>query len=190
MRSSAARTWRLLASASEWMATVLMPSSLQARMTRNAISPRLAIKTFLNTQWLRYPIEGGKLGGGFRVDEKERLAILDGLGAFHQNLCHAPVHLRLTLVHQLHGFDDTQDLTFFHVIPFFHVGVGIRRGRPVEGSHDWRGDSDEAGGILGRRAGLRGRLGGCRRRGRHLLAHGSGNGLHPDFIADSDPDAC
>jgi len=46
--SSAKRTCRLWASASEYTATVLTPSSLQAHMTRSAISPRLAIRTFLN----------------------------------------------------------------------------------------------------------------------------------------------
>jgi hypothetical protein len=33
---------------SEWTATVEMPISLQARWTRSAISPRLAMRTFSN----------------------------------------------------------------------------------------------------------------------------------------------
>src|SRR5512134_1318497 len=49
MCSSAARACMAPVSASEWMATVLMPNSLQARITRKAISPRLATSTFLNT---------------------------------------------------------------------------------------------------------------------------------------------
>ena len=48
MASSAKRTWSDSASAVEWTATVAMPSSLQARITRRAISPRLAMRTFLN----------------------------------------------------------------------------------------------------------------------------------------------
>lgn len=40
-------TWRQSLSATEYTATVLMPSSLQARMTRTAISPLFAISTFL-----------------------------------------------------------------------------------------------------------------------------------------------
>src|SRR5579884_2993239 len=36
-------------SRSEYTATVAMPSSRQVRMTRTAISPRLAIRTFSNT---------------------------------------------------------------------------------------------------------------------------------------------
>src|SRR5262245_60959639 len=44
--SSACRTWSASRSASEKTATVLMPSSRQARITRTAISPRLAMRTF------------------------------------------------------------------------------------------------------------------------------------------------
>src|SRR6185436_18480996 len=51
--SSANRTCSDSRSASEYTATVWMPSSRQARMTRSAISPRLAIKTFLNIAPLR-----------------------------------------------------------------------------------------------------------------------------------------
>src|SRR5512143_1822254 len=47
--SSAKRTCSDSRSASLYTATVSMPSSRQARMTRRAISPRLAIRTFLNT---------------------------------------------------------------------------------------------------------------------------------------------
>ena len=48
MAWSAKATWRLSRSASEYTATVEMPISLQARMIRMAISPRLAIKIFVN----------------------------------------------------------------------------------------------------------------------------------------------
>src|SRR3982074_2801610 len=46
--SSASRTCIESASAVEWIATVAMPISLQARLTRRAISPRFAIRTFSN----------------------------------------------------------------------------------------------------------------------------------------------
>src|SRR5665213_2565718 len=54
--SSAKRTWRDSRSASEYPATVCTPSSLQARITRSAISPRFAMRILLNTgakHWLR-----------------------------------------------------------------------------------------------------------------------------------------
>src|SRR5262245_28530909 len=46
--SSASRTWRLSRSASLNTATVEILSSRQARITRSAISPRLAIRTLRN----------------------------------------------------------------------------------------------------------------------------------------------
>src|SRR5580658_9264777 len=46
--SSANRTCRLSLSAVEYTATVLIPISRQVRITRRAISPLLAISTFLN----------------------------------------------------------------------------------------------------------------------------------------------
>ena len=46
--SSAKRTWSARASASEWTATVLIPSSRHARMMRRAISPRLAMRILRN----------------------------------------------------------------------------------------------------------------------------------------------
>src|SRR5687768_14296833 len=48
--SSAKRTCSDSRSASEYTATVWIPSSRQARITRSAISPRFAIRTFLNIQ--------------------------------------------------------------------------------------------------------------------------------------------
>ena len=45
--SSASRTCSASASASEYTATVAMPSRLQVRMTRQAISPRLATRIFV-----------------------------------------------------------------------------------------------------------------------------------------------
>src|SRR5512143_1215246 len=46
--SSASRTWRAFASASEWTATVRIPRRRAVRMTRQAISPRFAIRIFSN----------------------------------------------------------------------------------------------------------------------------------------------
>src|SRR4029453_14197869 len=46
--SSASSTWRALASASEYTATVRIPIRCAVFITRQAISPRLAIRIFLN----------------------------------------------------------------------------------------------------------------------------------------------
>ena len=49
--SSARLTWREVTSASVYMATLFTPAAAQALIHRTAISPRLAIRTFLI--WLR-----------------------------------------------------------------------------------------------------------------------------------------
>src|SRR5437867_2972299 len=103
---------------------------------------------------------------GARLDQEERLAVLDRLGVLHENLDHAPIDVGLDLVHQLHGLDDAKDLAFLHVRAFLHIHVGVRRRRPVEGPHDGRAHSDQA---------FRGRLGGRRVR-RSDREPGSWNG--------------
>src|SRR3990172_4193786 len=52
--SSAFRTKGILVSASEWTATVLIPNRLHVRRTRTAISPRFAISTLENMEYLRF----------------------------------------------------------------------------------------------------------------------------------------
>src|SRR5262245_6949292 len=108
---SAKRTCRPAWSASEYTATVRMPSSLQAQMTRSAISPRLAMRTFLN-------IDGGSGAAGgaspspapsaLRPDGEQRVAELHGLAGLPVDAQDLSRHLGLDLVHQLHGFDDAQ----------------------------------------------------------------------------------
>src|SRR5687767_2074643 len=95
--SSAKRTCSDSRSASECTATVRTPSSWQARMTRRAISPRLAIRTFLNKR------ESSRSGG---FDAEENLTVFDGLGVAHAHLRDRAGNLALELVHELHRFDD------------------------------------------------------------------------------------
>src|SRR5258708_39684859 len=100
--SSANRTCRLCRSASEYTATVRIPSSLHAQMTRTAISPRLAIRIFSNMglTWFhgeqRFPVFHGT-------------PILDKLADDHT------AHLGFDLVHQLHRFDDADNLTRLNI---------------------------------------------------------------------------
>src|SRR5262249_44545277 len=120
---SAKRTCRLSRSASECTATVLMPRSLHAQITRSAISPRLAIRIFLNmAAGSRRP------ASAIATDGEERIAVLDGLAALAVHLDHLPRHLGLDLVHELHRFDDAQDLAHAHAVADVHerrrVGVG------------------------------------------------------------------
>src|ERR1700731_2707061 len=99
--SSARRTCMASSSAVEWTATVRMPSSLQARSTRSAISPRLAIRILSNI--------------GPLLDDHHRLAVLDRLAVSDQNLNHRAGARRRDLIHRLHRFDDEQRLAGLHL---------------------------------------------------------------------------
>src|SRR5262247_3098922 len=91
--SSASRTCMASASAVECTATVAMPSSLQARSTRSAISPRFAIRIFSNT---------------WSLDDQQRLAEFDRLRVLEQDLHHRAGARCGDLVHGLHRLDDQQ----------------------------------------------------------------------------------
>src|SRR5882672_5984463 len=96
---SANRTCRLSRSASEYTATVARPNSLQAQITRRAISPRLAIRTFLKG-----------------ADSKQCLPVLDRLAVAHQLAGHHAGDFRLDLVHELHRFDDAEHRARLHCL--------------------------------------------------------------------------
>src|ERR1700759_4477110 len=99
------------------MATVATPSSLQARIMRRAISPRLAIRTLLNTL----------LNADQRLAKLYRSAILD------QDLDNDPFDLGFYLIHDLHGFNDADQRFFVDLLPDFHIRRRIWRRRPIEG---------------------------------------------------------
>src|SRR5713101_7646091 len=127
--SSANRTCSEFSSASEYTATVLMPSSRHAKMMRRATSPRFAIRIFLNT-----------LSRSYR---EQPLAVLDRLPAFDVDVHDLAVVFRVDLVHQLHRLDDAEHL------PFLHLGTDVnerrraRLGRAVERADDRRLDDGE-----------------------------------------------
>src|SRR5512136_491024 len=130
--SSAKRTWRLPASASEYTATVLSPSSLHAHMTRSAISPRLAIRTFLNIA----SGGGAAVAGSRGPDGEERVPVLDRLPVLGVDLHNLARHLGLDLVHQLHGLDDAEHLSHFDPVADVDERRAVRVGRAVERPHD------------------------------------------------------
>src|SRR5919202_1633856 len=116
------------------MATDLVPSSLQARATRRAISPRLAIRTFWNTFASTLQNEPSIVGskylapagcsararrawsragqslafGGLQV--QEHLLKLHPFGVLRHDLGHPAAAVRLDLVHDLHGLDNADCL--------------------------------------------------------------------------------
>src|SRR6266436_4521080 len=96
--SSASRTCMASASAVECTATVEMPSSLHARRTRNAISPRLAIRILSNmlsqlasSEWRMVRVKNYSL---FAIRHSpllnyyQRFAEFDRLAVLDKNLRH------------------------------------------------------------------------------------------------------
>src|SRR5580704_12152643 len=96
-----------------------MPSSLQAQMTRSAISPRLATRIFWNMAGRRLPLPAG-------TDAVKRLPVFHGLSVFDKDANQFAAFVRLDFVHQLHGFDDTERLPGFDMRPDLHKGLCTR----------------------------------------------------------------
>src|SRR6476619_6603158 len=109
-----------------------MPSSRQAWMIRSAISPRLAMRIFLN---MTGPGPSALRG----PDGEERLAELDRLGVLGKNLDDHPVDVGLDLVHQLHRLDDADDLPLLDARADVDERSGVGRGRAIEGADEGRG---------------------------------------------------
>src|SRR5438045_3552120 len=143
--SSASRTCMASASAVECTATVEMPSSLHARSTRSAISPRLAMRILSNmlSQLRReWPIANGEwketlpyspfairlLNNHQRLAEFDRLAVLD------ENLRHGARARRRNLVHRLHRLDDQERLPRRHFGADFDEWLGAGLRRPIGGT--------------------------------------------------------
>src|SRR5262252_5409370 len=113
--SSANRTCSEFSSASEYTATVRTPSSRHAQMMRSAISPRFAIRIFLN------------MSGG--LDGEQPLAVLNRLAVLDVRVDDLAVVLRRDFVHQLHRFDDAEHLVLLDALPHFDKRRGAGRGR-------------------------------------------------------------
>src|SRR5215831_14561617 len=98
-----------------------MPNSLQAVITRTAISPRLAIRIFLNG-----------------ADGKESLPVLHRLSVEHELAFDDAGGFRLDLVHQLHALDNAKDLAGLHAVADGYKGRGSGRRTLVESADDGR----------------------------------------------------
>src|SRR5690606_22595354 len=110
--SSASRTCMASASAVEWTATVAMPSSLQARRMRRAISPRLAMRILSNMPTAL-------------LDDEERLAILHRLPVLHQDRRDRAGARRQDVVEGLHGLDEKQLVADLDARAHFDEGLRI-----------------------------------------------------------------
>src|SRR5882724_4112984 len=112
---------------------------------------------------------------GMGVHPEEELSELDGLGVLHEHLPHHARDLGLDFIHDLHSFDDADDLARRDPAPRLDVRLGAGlRGRVVRPDHG-RLDLDQM--RRRRRRGRRNRRAGSRHRGRpvrrrqdHVLA--------------------
>src|SRR5690606_20460474 len=124
--SSASRTYLAWVSASECTATVLMPSSRQARRMRRAISPRLAMRIFSNM--------------AASADHEQGLAVLDRLAVLDQDGLDHAAGVGLDLVHQLHRLDDAQALAAGDLLAELDQRLRARCAGAVEGADHRRLD--------------------------------------------------
>src|SRR5450756_2539258 len=138
--SSASRTCMASASAVECTATVAMPSSLHARSTRRAISPRLAMRILSNMLpcWRvangEWRIVRVKNYSPFATRHSplfynhQRLADFARLAVLDENLRHGARARRRNLVHRLHRLDDQKRLSDRHLGADFdeRLGAGLR----------------------------------------------------------------
>ena len=93
------------ASAVECTATVAMPSSLQARSTRSAISPRLAMRIFSNIEREQLPPDAERRNHSMIISGSPNST---GWRVLDQDLHDAAGARRGNLVHGLHRLDDQQ----------------------------------------------------------------------------------
>src|ERR1019366_5635189 len=101
-----------------------MPRSLQAQITRTAISPRLAIRIFWNIS--------------ARANGEKSFSVLDWPATFHEFSYDSPGNFGLDLVHQLHRFDNAENLAEFHRVAYFDEWRIAGLGRLVIGADDGR----------------------------------------------------
>src|SRR5215472_1847031 len=137
--SSASSVNAALRSASLCTATVRMPRSRQPRMTRIAISPRLATSTVSNTACL--------------LDVDQRIAGADDVALLHVDPCHAPAAGRGDVVLHLHRLEHGHDIAEVHRVA--HGDRDLEQ-QALHGSHHGPLADDRRGG---------GGLGGGARRG-------------------------
>src|SRR5210317_716945 len=131
MLSSAILVCKASASASECTATVRMPSSLQARIMRRAISPRLAIRILRNMVSPFYL-------AAFYLEE--RLTEFNRSSIILEDLNDLALKFRFDLVKKLHGFHKTDSLAGLYDRTHISKSISLRAWFTIEAANDRRID--------------------------------------------------
>src|SRR5680860_369891 len=154
--SSAMRTCIASVSAVECTATEWMPISRAARMTRRAISPRLAIKILSNIATALF-------------DDHQGCAILNSAAILDEDTLDRAAAWSGNMVHGLHCLNNQQRVALGHLVPDRYEGRRARLGLRIDGANHGRG---YRAGVAGRIFALGGRCGdrACDWRGK--LRHG------------------
>src|SRR5436309_9408837 len=135
--SSARRTCMASSSAVELTATDGIPSSLQARSTRNAISPRFAIRILSN---ISTTSQARARGAEHSLYDHQGFAEFHRLTIRDQNLDHRAASRGGNLIHGLHGFDDEERVAGLHPAADFDEGTRTRFRPDISGPDHWRSD--------------------------------------------------
>src|ERR1700716_1811330 len=102
-----------------------MPSSLQARMMRSAISPRFAIRTFSN-------MEGGAT---FSTDPKKHLPELHRLAVLGHDFGDYSAGFRFDFIHHFHRLDNANHAVFGNRFTNIDKWRRIRGTAPITRAH-------------------------------------------------------
>src|SRR5262245_45786393 len=118
-----------------------MPSSCSVRITRTAISPRLAMSTRVNMRRL----QDRRTAVG-ELELEQELPVLDRLGVLRVDRADDARVLDLDLVHELHRLEDAERLAGHDDVSDADERARSRLRGTVERPHHRRLDADQTGG--------------------------------------------
>src|SRR5205814_8858227 len=109
-----------------------MPSSLQARMIRNAISPRLAIRTFSNMMVERDRWAASFARGSQLPDTEKNLTELHRLAILSDHFSDDTARFGFDFVHHFHRLNNANHCVFSDGFSDIYERRSIRRSVAVE----------------------------------------------------------
>src|SRR6267143_4031511 len=115
-----------------------MPSSLHARITRSAISPRFAIKIFSNIFVWRAGWRSYRALALASTEAIQHLSELHRLAIFGDDFRDYACRFGFNLVHHFHRFDNANDRVFGDFLSNVHEWRCIGGGPAIKRADHWR----------------------------------------------------